>query len=997
MQPHRTPTPRDVNRRSFLRTGALPLRRSGLTPGLRRWLILGLGVAFVLNACAAPAERLLWHEVRLDAEGKLLSWVKDDAPYDRVIRNAWAAFTSIPVQPDGYRTYFTYPTFYGPNDPSHPVFSGRGWVHHPTGLFAMLTDSAILYHAYTGDRSVLERVREMLDHLIAQGSTDITDAWSRVPYSCADAGSLTYRGANDTLYCFQENHEPCGRGDGVGFLEPDKVGEIGHAFLRFHEVRGERKYLEAAFRCADALARHVRPGDESHSPWPFRVDARTGTRIREEYTANTIGPIRLFDELLRLELGDCKAYRQARDLAWRWLMTYPVQNQVWTQYFEDVLIYPDHRTNLNQYSPLETARYLLEHPDLDPQARAHAKRILDWVTARFAADSVTMAGLPEKGRQWGAEVISEQVNDMDKMSSHTARYASVRALWFEVTGDLDSRERAFRSFNWATYSSQENGLVKTSLDEGTGYWFSDGYGDYMRHFQRGIASVPDWGPENEDHLLGSSSVVRTIHYGEDEIVYATFDKSSREVLRLRRAPDTVWAGSSRLAQVRDLRRSRQGYSVEPAAGGGAVVRVQHQRSGDIRVSWRSAERLQPDPGPEARASSVQPGFEAPGAVDKDRFAPGLGHAWKGGPDLGSWQWEIDFGAPRRVGALLQVVGDHEFVFTNAPTAYVWQVSDDGQRWRDLPETRSERDRRLFRIQRLRAPVRCRFLQLRIEAAEGRYPTLREVETYERPNARIAFPDWLVVVNTTHDPRLPNEGQQFIPLARSCAGWEGVQAQQVWLGDFNETFLAAEPRPLAGFLSGNFKDWCEINREGWRGTQEVLRHRNLPLWASCGGAQGLALLSEYGVDQPWDCPHCRDPLNPKTPIYTHVGHTGRKPCGDYSACESERGKFTMKQVRRDPAFAGLPREFEAMESHCGQIEWPPKGWDLVVTAGPGAKTRTQCLRLRDRYIYAAQFHIELPGTPGTSRQVMGNFLGLAKQWGGYQPRGKTVSPARPFEE
>ena len=35
---------------------------------------------------------------------------------------------------------------------------------------------------------------------------------------------------------------------------------------------------------------------------------------------------------------------------------------------------------------------------------------------------------------------------MDKMSSHTARYASVRALWYEVSGDLDSRERAFRSF-----------------------------------------------------------------------------------------------------------------------------------------------------------------------------------------------------------------------------------------------------------------------------------------------------------------------------------------------------------------------------------------------------------------------------------------------------------------------------------------------------------------------------------------------------------------------
>ena len=404
---------------------------------------------------APGAERLMWHDVRLDGEGKLLSWVEADAPYGRVVRSAWEAFKQIPVQPDGYRTYFTYPTFYGPDDAQHPVFSGRWWVHNPAGLFAMLTDSAILYHAYSGDREVLERAREMLDHQIARGTTGATDAWALVPYASSDAGDPVYRGATDTRYCYQENNTACGRGDGVGFLEPDKVGELGHAYLLFYEATLEKKYLEAALHCADALAKNARPGDESHSPWPFRVDARTGTKIREEYCANAIGPIRLLDDLLRLKLGNTRAYRQARNLAWTWLMTYPVRNHVWTQYFEDVLIYPDYRTNLNQYSPLETARYLLQHPELDPAGRAKAKEILDWVASFFAADSVTMGGVPEKGRQWGAEVISEQVNDMDKMSSHTARFASVLALWHEATGDPEAKSRAFRSFNWATYSARE--------------------------------------------------------------------------------------------------------------------------------------------------------------------------------------------------------------------------------------------------------------------------------------------------------------------------------------------------------------------------------------------------------------------------------------------------------------------------------------------------------------------------------------------------------------
>ena len=69
----------------------------------------------------------------------------------------------------------------------------------------------------------------------------------------------------------------------------------------------------------------------------------------------------------------------------------------------------------------------------------------------------------------------------------------------------------------------------------------------------------------------------------------------------------------------------------------------------------------------------------------------------------------------------------------------------------------------------------------------------------------------------------------------------------------------------------------------------------------------------------------------------------------------------------------------MQSHCGQIEWPPKGWELIATGGEGTKTKVQCLRVKGAPIYAAQFHIEMDGTPETSRRIMSNFLRLAKQW------------------
>jgi hypothetical protein len=413
----------------------------------------------------------------------------------------------------------------------------------------------------------------------------------------------------------------------------------------------------------------------------------------------------------------------------------------------------------------------------------------------------------------------------------------------------------------------------------------------------------------------------------------------------------------------------------------------------LRLPHALAEERNTLPRPTATSSSSAPGFDAAGAIDGNRFATEKGAAWQGRAGDTHWWWQIRFPQPRAVGALLQINGDHPLVFRNAPQVYVWQISQDGKLWQDLPETRVKKEARLFRIHRLKKAQTCQYLRLNIDAAAGSAPTVREVELYADPEARIAFDDWIVTVNTQEKPVVLEKPDPFTQLARQCRGWKQVQAQQIWLGSFNEDFVSAEPRPLCAFLSGNFRDWCQRTRETWRGTQEVLRKGRLPMWASCGGAQGLAILAEVGVDKKWDCPHCRDPKNPALPIYTHIGHTRSRPCGDYSCCVFERGKFNVLQVACDPAFEGLPREFGIMESHCGQIAYPPKGWVLVVTKGQGAKTVGQCLRVSDRYIYAAQFHIEMAGTPANSRKIMSNFLALAKKWGGYNPEGRAVPKPR----
>jgi len=384
-------------------------------------------------------DRINEHRVVLDTEGKLLAWTIPQAQaYDHVMRLGWNFLESkVPIESNGLKSYLTHSTF----DPA--TLHGTDWPHDPAGLYAMFVGSALPFYAYSGDAVILERVREMLDYQLAHGTTPSNWEWASVPYASSDPGALEYFGADDTYFCKKEDKVsiPCGRGDGHYVIEPDKIGELGLAYLKFYELAGENRYREAAQACGNALAAHVQPGDLMRSPWPFRVFAHTNV-IREEYTANVIAPIKLFDELMRIGLGNGSACQRARQMAWDWLMAYPMKNNLWNAYFEDIPI-DKNLDNWNQYIAGETARYLMENPERDPEWKGHVSSLISWIEKNFAVDvkateqyRLVQREAVQYGKQWGANVISEQSReDMDKMGSHTARYASLCALWYEISGD----------------------------------------------------------------------------------------------------------------------------------------------------------------------------------------------------------------------------------------------------------------------------------------------------------------------------------------------------------------------------------------------------------------------------------------------------------------------------------------------------------------------------------------------------------------------------------
>ena len=117
--------------------------------------------------------------------------------------------------------------------------------------------------------------------------------------------------------------------------------------------------------------------------------------------------------------------------------------------------------------------------------------------------------------------------------------------------------------------------------------------------------------------------------------------------------------------------------------------------------------------------------------------------------------------------------------------------------------------------------------------------------------------------------------------------------------------------MAAFLSGSFRDWVRGEPGSLEGVERVLRAGRLPMWASCGGAQGLAILAENGTDQPWDCPHCRKADAPRLPIYIHIGHrpgAAILTCGHYDDCVFERGPHQIQPRVADPVFEGCRPSF-----------------------------------------------------------------------------------------
>jgi hypothetical protein len=274
------------------------------------------------------------------------------------------------------------------------------------------------------------------------------------------------------------------------------------------------------------LAQRVTAGDADNSPWPFRVNATTGEIhtvrqkgkvFRASYTTNWTGTLELFADLQALGHGNRTAYAKTAAMTTAWLKQYPLKTNKWGPFFEDI---PTEHYSDTEINGDTMAMYLLDRPKFDARSTEMAAGILAWSDRMFDNHEF---------EKWGVTAINEQTAYRVPGNSHTSRHASVELRYCEVTGNNVRKEQAIRRLNWATYMVDTDGKNRYPRDD---IWLTDGYGDYVRHYLRAMAADPELAPNDQNHLLRTSSVIRSISYGGNKIIYTKFDANSKERLKL---------------------------------------------------------------------------------------------------------------------------------------------------------------------------------------------------------------------------------------------------------------------------------------------------------------------------------------------------------------------------------------------------------------------------------------------------------------------------------
>jgi len=526
-------------------------------------------------------EKLLYHPIHLNASNQnILPWYSTDpgTSYDFVINQVWKFWYTMRNDKNGLPYYMNHQVW-------RDDFNDRRGIGGDQ--FAMALSSWNLYYGYSGNEQVKEEMKYIADYYLSHSLSPADAVWPNVPYPY---NTLIYSGVYD--------------GDmviGPGFTQPDKAGSLGFELVKLYKMTNtnlypnvtDKRYLNAAIKIANTLVKHVKDGDENNSPLPFKVNAITGEigKLKNNsgdgkddqfssYTSNWAPTMELLLNLIELKTGEPEQYQKTFEILLNWMKNYPLKTNKWGPFFEDVPGWSD-----TQINAVTFAQFMMNHQEYFPNWKTEVKEIFDWVFKTLSN---------HEWEKYGVVVVNEQTAYRVPGNSHSSRQASANLQYANLSGDNSAVKNAVLTLNWATYMVDNDGKNCYPRDE---VWMTDGYGDYIRHYLRAMAFLPELAPADQDHLLGSSSVIQLMEYTpvinkfyggsvpfekvEKTLVhYRTFDSVSTEILRLKNKPESVTVNNMPVSETDS--QAKEGWNWIPLEKGG-VLTIRHINGNEIDV------------------------------------------------------------------------------------------------------------------------------------------------------------------------------------------------------------------------------------------------------------------------------------------------------------------------------------------------------------------------------------------------------------------------------
>ena len=423
------------------------------------FVTIAVVVALSGTAEVARAQRIGNHTAVFDARGVLKPWTSWRDALDREM--AW--YAKCPVE-HGYPR-FVMTTFM--DGGYRMVDEHRGFI--PAMQNGMGIISYLKYFAYTGkgNPALVAVARAMGDYLVKESLTPNNGKYPQFTRSTGRPWQLAQ--APD---CGSQCDRPYE-------IEPDKGGIAGYALVLLYEETKDDVSLKQALRNARNLVANMRPGDAKRSPWPMRVDFRTG-EARGDVSADSAYILCLFDRLTDHGFGEFKAPRES---LWRWIKDYQIPSvrndgALWAQFFED----DDELANRNAWSPLNLARYLMEGRErLDPQWLEDAGSLIEFVSRTFTTmyDSVP--------------VCSEQDDDHKPWGGVDSTWGAVLAMYAKATGRMQYALAAREALNYAIYATNDDGCPgEAAFKTARGGWQEDAHTDKIHNFVDAMTVFPGW-------------------------------------------------------------------------------------------------------------------------------------------------------------------------------------------------------------------------------------------------------------------------------------------------------------------------------------------------------------------------------------------------------------------------------------------------------------------------------------------------------------------------